>query len=229
MILPECQHIIDLTHPIKAGIPTWDGISDDVLSLHSKRDLISQGCGFCLQHVDMSLGLSTHIDSPFHLYTDGKSVDKISLDSLIRPLYTINVSKEIHSCDYILTGDRIQVYEREHGFIPPYCHVIVYTGWAMRWNSPELYRNDLQFPSLSKDAAEYLLEKKILSLGVDTLSPDAATSDFPVHKILLRNDVFIIENLALFAPLPTQGALLGVFPMQLQGSTEAPSRVLAFY
>ena len=75
--------------------------------------------------------------------------------------------------------------------------VLLCTGWADRFGGSG-YMDD--FPYLTEDAAEWLAERKVKLLGLDTLGPDIAPPrqppgfSFPVHKILLSRQVLIAEK-----------------------------------
>ncbi|EIC06005.1 cyclase family protein, partial [Acetivibrio thermocellus YS] len=50
------------------------------------------------------------------------------------------------------------------------------------------------YPVVDMEFAEFMVERKIKILGMDTPSPDKPP--FPVHRLLLKNEIFILENLA---------------------------------
>lgn len=59
------------------------------------------------------------------------------------------------------------------------------------------------------------------------MSPDT-DENFPVHKILLGNNKFIIENLSYKCrDLPPKNFVLMALPMNIVGATEAPARIIA--
>lgn len=118
----------------------------------------------------------------------------------------------------------ILVYEKKYGKISQNCFVLIYTGWSQYWQQPEKYRNQLQFPSVSLDAAQLLLERKIVGLGIDTLSPDTPMSGYPVHQVILGAGLYLVENVANTHLLPPFGAYSLALPLSIRGGTEAPMR-----
>jgi len=113
-----------------------------------------------------------------------------------------------------------------HGKIPPGCFVIVYTGWDRFWDTPDKYRNNYVFPSVSKEAAKYLLEKQLVGLGIDTLSPDRPQDGFPTHQLLLGAGKYIVENVSNAHLLPAKGFYILALPIKTAKGTEAPMRLL---
>ena len=103
--------------------------------------------------------------------------------------------------------------------------VLIHTGWDRFWNDPEKYINGHKFPSISIEAAKYLVQKKIVGIGVDTFSPDLPDSEFPVHSILLRNNIYIVENIAQADKMPPNGRVM-IFPLKGAGLAEAPVRMI---
>ena len=72
-----------------------------------------------------------------------------------------------------------------------------------------------------------LLERGIVGIGVDTLSPDTPESGYPVHKVLLGSGKYIIENIANSESLPIQGGFIMGLPLPIVNGTEAPLRLIA--
>ena len=61
-------------------------------------------------------------------------------------------------------------------------------------------------------------------VGMDSASPDYP--DFPIHKILLRNDILIIENLTNLHLLAGQQFKIYALPLNLE-IDGSPARVIA--
>ena len=63
-------------------------------------------------------------------------------------------------------------------------------------------------------------------IGIDTLSPDVPTSGFPVHKIILGADKYIVENIVGLEKMPATHAYVLTLPIKGLGLTEAPVRMV---
>ena len=50
---------------------------------------------------------------------------------------------------------------------------------------------------------------------------------FPAHKIFLKNNVFLLENVANLHALPARGFQVYVVPFKVDKGTGAPTRVVA--
>ncbi|MES2212306.1 MAG: cyclase family protein [Pseudomonadota bacterium] len=218
--------IIDLTHTLEPHIPTWSGDCGFNHHLVHDYDLAVQvpfrGCS-----MEMYAGIGTHLDAPAHCVPGGATVDQLLLSDLVAPCVVIDVSQSAHE-RYSLSVADIAEFERQHGMIQAGCFVFVHTGWSKFWSQPEHYRNNLVFPAVSAEAAQVLLEREVVGLGIDTLSPDRAEDGFPVHGLFLGAGKYLVENATNLEQLSVIGSYVLVLPIKIKGGTEAPIRLIAF-
>ncbi len=217
---------IDLTHTLSPDVPHW-GV--DVAFKYNARLIKSAETNgkmaFRVQRLEMSSGIGTHMDAPSHCYEQAASIHDIPLSSLITPCRVIDVSDRVYD-QYSVSEDDVFLYEEKYGRIPDDSFVIIYTGWDQRWSQPEKYRNEKVFPNISVKAAQLLLARNIVGIGIDTLSPDAFGSDFPVHELLLSAGKYIIENVANAKKLNPADSYVFALPMKIMDGTEAPVRLI---
>ena len=221
---PHIFEWIDLTHVVSENIPTWDGGCGFKHTNISTYEDCATDCKFLVQSIEMLAGVGTHIDAPLHCFPSGKTVNDLPLHTLISPCIVVDVSHVSHA-NYCIDMETILAFERQYGKIWKNAFVIFHTGWDQFWAHPEAYRNNYNFPSISKEVAHYLVSEDIVGIGVDTLSPDRPESGYPVHDILLNAGKYIVENIANAHLLPPTGSHIFVMPLRLQGS-EAPIRLL---
>lgn len=218
--------IIDLTHILNGDIPTWNG----TCGFHSEIKMdYPKGCR--VQQYKMHAGVGTHMDAPSHFYKDGKHIADMPLEQLIVPGHVIDVTQR-RAPDLLISPADLKVYEERHGKIEKNSLVIGYTGWGAFWDDTSRYRNPdtsgkMHFPGFSKEAAQFLLERDIAGLGIDTLSPDGSNQGFPVHELILGAGKYILENLTNLDKLPPKGALCFALPIKVDQGTEAAVRAVA--
>jgi len=225
-IIPITDYkLIDLTHTLTKTIPSWDGgcgfHNEIKLDYADSDDEIS----FRVQQIKMHAGIGTHMDAPSHCIKNGQSIHELESKQFIAPCVRIDCSAKADA-SYSLSIDDILEFEQQYGNIPTGCFVIIYTGWERYWFEPEQYRNNYVFPSISKPAIEKLLEKDIVGIGIDTLSPDRPGDNYPVHQQVLSRGKYIIENVANAMQLPAIGAYTLAFPLKIEHGTEAPLRFM---
>jgi len=217
--------IIDLTHTINQKTPSWDGGCGFKHEVEIDYADCQGEVKFKVQKIKMEAGIGTHIDAPAHVMPGAATVEKLELKNLICSCVCIDVSKSA-GADFQLMADDVVAFEKKHGQIYAGSFVIVYTGWDCYWEQPEKYRNKLQFPTVSESAALILIKKKIVGLGIDTLSPDCPSNGFLVHKHLLGTGKYIVENIANASQLPPVGSFTLTMPIKGEGLTEAPVRLI---
>lgn len=214
--------LIDLTHALTTDIPHWDigcGFNSSITQDYSEHH-------FRVQKLELFAGIGTHMDAPAHYVANSGTIDQIPLEKLIAPAIVIDISEKSFA-NYVVSPQDILNFENNYGKIAAQSCVLIYTGWSRYWNQPQKYRNDLIFPRLARETAEILLERDIVGLGVDTLSPDTSDDGFPVHELILGAGKYLIENIANANQLPPIRSYIFALPLKIRNGTEAPIRLIA--
>lgn len=176
--------------------------------------------------MQMVVHTGTHIDAPRHFLTDGPALDDIPLDRLHGPGMVIAVDRGagelVTAADLDRAGDVVQ----------PGDIVALHTGWWQKVGT-KAYEDH---PSLALDAAQWLVERKIKMLLVDTPTPDLPLQHrpegfaWPVHHTLLGHGVLICEHLRghtdLLGPGGYGRAEFIVNALNIEDADGAPVRVL---
>ncbi len=176
-----------------------------------------------LTRLELVCHVGTHIDAPSHLFMDGPGIDKIPWDYLHGPgvVWGLEIAP--------LADIGPEMLARMQPTVRPGEMVFLHTGWGKLWGSQEYYAN----PALTPDAAQWLVDRGVKLLGVDTATPDQALPvrskdfDWPVHKILLSQGTLIAENVAGLAPLVGKRVDVVVGAISISGSDGAPARIAA--
>lgn len=226
VLSPQIFEWVDLTHEISENIPTWKG--DCGFKHRNNNDESSSDCKFFVQHIEMDAGIGTHIDAPAHCFQNGKTINDLSLQTLMAPCIVVDVSQVAHQ-DYCIEMQIIRNFEKKYIKAWKDAFVIFYSGWERFWNQSEQYRNNYNFPSISKEVAEYLVAEDIAGIGIDTLSPDKPNGGFPVHRIVLGAGKYIVENIANAKKMPVIGGFTFIMPIKISNGTEAPIRLIGMY
>lgn len=222
--------IVDLTHLIDPNIPTWSGSC----GFHAKQVCDYKDCKtktkFRVQKFEMNAGIGTHMDAPSHCVEGGSDISSIPTENLCVPCCIIDVSKKAHK-DYFISKEDVENYEKENGKIPEGAFVAGYTGWSKHWSNPSRYRSPddkgkVHCPGFSLEAAQFLLDRKIVGIGIDSLSPDGSNDDFPVHQAILGAGRYIVENLNNLQKMPKKSAYVILAPLKIKDGTESPIRAL---
>lgn len=227
---PEKFSFVDLTHSLSADTPVWPGVQPFLHQQLANYDEDGYKCFSFLQ----SEGVGTHMDSPSHFAKNGRTISDLSCEDLIAPACVIDVrEKTATNPDYKISVTDIENWEQQNGKIEARSLVLGLTGWSQYWDDTEKYHNmdenEIQhFPGWSKEAAEFLLTRNIVGVGIDTLSIDAgANLEFSAHHVFLEHDKYQIENLTNLDKLPSKGAIVFALPIKIKNGAEAPIRAVA--
>lgn len=236
--LPQASKIIDMTYSFDENTVYWPTEKGFVLKTVSygmkppPANYFYSAFKFCAPEHG-----GTHIDAPIHFSQNGLTVDQISPDKLIGNAVVIHVDKQAQANkDYLVTVADIQNFEKKYHPLNDQDIVLFYTGWGKYWPNKKQYlgsdifgdTENLHFPGLSKEAAEYLVARKVKGIGLDTASLDAGNSkESLAHRTLLGANIYGVENLANLELLPPVGTTLIVAPMKIKGGSGGPTRVFA--
>jgi len=170
------MRIIDLTHTIVDNMTVYPGdirtnlFQTKYLKVNSYND----------HRLDISMHTGTHIDSPMHLTNSNKYISSTPIEKFIGAGIILDVQNEPIIKMKPIYNDQI----KENHII------LLYTGHDKHYNSSSYYENH---PIIDTGLCEFLISKNIKMIGIDLPSPD--NYPFDIHKMLLENNIYIIENL----------------------------------
>lgn len=208
--------LIDLSHPLHDGMPSFPG--DPVLHVTPFHTTAAPPrCN--VSQISMGTHQGTHLDAMFHFVEDGKTIDQMPLDWFYGPARMIRMPKE--------AGDDITVEDlKEHeALLQPGARILLNTGW-FREIGTALYFTE--FPSMTQDAAKYLASRQLRLIGMDMPTP--AKDYYEVHHTLLAKEVemVIVESLANLDALPDDREFTFIgFPLNFAGRDGSPIRAVA--
>jgi isatin hydrolase len=187
----------------------------------------------------MNLGehTGTHFDAPIHWVTGkdlpNNATDTIPASKFIGPACVIDVTADVEqSADFLLTIERVEQWEGEHGRLPPGAWLLVRTGWSKR-TGREAFLNESHSPGFHPTCSAFLAkEREILGVGVETVGTDAGQAGgfdppFPSHTFMHGAGKFGITSLVNLELLPATGAIVIAAPLKIVNGSGSPLRVIA--
>ncbi len=167
--------IIDLTHVFSTNMPVH--AYDVPPKLEQIRTLKDNSYNdWCLTS---SMHIGTHIDGPGHLTESKKLISNIPVDKFVGKGYLVDARNKT------ITAKLFVDMPNDPGLI-----VLILTGWDKKFGTKEYFT---EHPVLSEDFVRELVLRKVKMVGIDFFSPDLFP--FSIHKLLLKNNMLIIENL----------------------------------
>jgi len=168
--------LIDLSHTIHPGLTVFP--EDPQISLIQVKDYHRDGYNNFQLITGMHVG--THLDGPMHLTASKSFISELPLESFTGKGIVIDVHDK-----NLIELKHIKHYLIEAGDI-----VLFYSGYDKFYGKDEYYTN---YPVFDEELAHYLVELKVKMIGIDWFSPDLRP--YPIHEILLKNNILILENL----------------------------------
>lgn len=219
--------LVDLTRTLGPDTVMWPGSSPPVAV--DVETLDADGSHGRLVTLHEHSG--THLDAPAHFVPGGDTTATLSLERLVVAVRMLDISAEARiDPNAIATPETIEAHERAHGPISRGSAVVLHTGWGGYRDRDPATADDLAFPGFGVPAAQLLVRRGVVGLGVDTLGIDPGDAvDFPVHRDVSHPaGLWHLEGLTNLRELPPAGAVLVVGVPRLVGGTGFPARVFAF-
>ena len=169
----------------------------EVLSSMNKGDLYN------LTSFSMCAHNGTHIDAPSHFIKNGKTVDKISLDSFVGMAYVVEHDGIITKEDAKAMLEKVRKQNRES-------------------IKRILIKGDVE---ISLEAAKVFASSNILLLGSESQTFGPIDAPMEVHQTLLGADIILLEGIRLLEV--KEGVyFLNAAPLNLSGSDGSPCRAI---
>jgi arylformamidase len=219
------MRIIDLSVPI----------GEDTLSppsVHTRLKLTSahRGPGFWQASLlEMTLHTGSHVDFLRHVQPHGETAAEVPLERVCGDALIVDLS-------FVSAGHGISVADLER-HAPPIQQgdiVLVRTDWAEKqWgNFPTYY---VESPYCTPEAAQWLVDRGARAIGFDCFSeycarlPDFTSEEFIIHKIILENGRFLMQQMTNLSQLPTGGRRFRFFApfLKIKDAEGAPVRFFA--
>lgn len=233
---PAYAQVVDLTHAFDQSTIYWPTATPFSLTVKAKGATTG---GWWYESNDFTACEhgGTHIDAPCHFAKDRWTVDQIPLETLMGPAAVVDISERASKqAEATLEVADLEASDKRDGFIKTGSIVLLRTGWGNRWPDKKRYMGTdkpgdvkgLRFPSFSAPAAQWLVQRGVKLVGVDTASVDVGSSTtFPCHVIFGSANVPGLENLANLDKLPARVPQLIALPMKIGGGSGGPCRVMA--
>jgi kynurenine formamidase len=230
--------LVDLSHEYSGDAifwPTAEGFTLDVVS----EGITPQGYYYAANNFSGAEHGGTHVDAPVHFAKGRWSVEQIPLDQLVGPAMVVDVSaKAAADSDYQVSVADLTAWEQSHGSFHGTI-ALIRTDYSKRWPDAERYLGTaergesavakLHFPGLDPEAARWLADRNVRSVGIDTASIDFGQSRlFETHRTLYDKNIPGLENLTNLDQLPATGAFVVALPMKIKGGSGAPLRAIAW-
>lgn len=214
--------LVDVSHTVEDGMITYKGLPPPVITDHLSRERSREhyapGTEFHIGKIEMVANTGTYLDSPYHRYEDGVDLAGLDLSSLAN-LDGLVVRASGMTNRGISPETLAGVDLRDKA-------VLFHTGWDRHWRT-EAYSNG-NHPFLNAETAEHLAESGAALVGIDSYNiDDTGGGSRPVHSILLRQNIPIVEHLCGLDELPDRGFKFFAVPVKVRAFGTFPVRAFS--
>jgi kynurenine formamidase len=209
---------VDVSHEVEHGMITYRGLPAPLISDHLSREEsrkhYAAGTEFHIGKIELVANTGTYLDSPYHRYPDGKDLSQLPLQSLA-DLDGIC----IRAPGFFGRGLDVSLFRAADLRNKA---VLVHTGWDAHWRSDSYFTGH---PFLTRETAQFLVEAGALLVGIDSYNiDDTADASRPVHSILLKSNIPIVEHLCHLEALPDTGFKFFAVPVKVKSFGTFPVR-----
>lgn len=171
-----------------------------------------QGHNLLLSSIHTTVHVGAHTDAPNHYHPDGEDIADRDLNYYIGDCQVISVDLE--------RGKRIYPEDLQNIEIKAE-RVLFKTN---SFPDPNNWNGD--FNSLSPELIKYLVDKKVILVGIDTPSVDPSDSkDLESHNEIYKNNLAILEGIVLSNVEDGFYELIAL-PLKIKGADASPVRAI---
>lgn len=201
------KKIIDISPMISEDIAVFPGDTpfrrNEVLNFKKSDNLV-------LSSINTTVHLGAHTDAPSHYNEKGISIEKVSLDNYIGDCQVIEICEKV---------ERIRPHHFDDSIVAP--RVLFKTK-----SYPNPYEWNSDFMAISPELIDYLAEKKVALVGIDTPSVDPANDkELLAHNAIYKAGMNIIEGIVLNEVNPGTYQLIAL-PLPLKNGDASPVRAI---
>ncbi len=202
---------IDISVPLYSGMVHWP--DNPPVSIERMMDQ-AHGDAANVSKIELGAHTGTHMDAPRHFLANGAGLDEMPLDAAIGLARVIQIEHPQAIFPSELEAHNLQAGER----------VLFRTQNSDRCWKDEKFVED--FVYISAAAAQFLVERKVRTVGIDYLSVGGYVYDgIETHQILLGAGIWLIEGLNLASVKPGEYELV-CLPLRVVGADGAPARAI---
>ena len=177
---------------------------------------VDRGDKVTMSKLEIISHTGTHVDAPLHFIPGGSTITDMPLDATVGPARVIEIKHQS-----LVTVEELEPYDIKEGE-----RILLKTrNSPITYESPEFVED---YVYISKEAAEYLADKKIRMVGLDNITiGDFRDEDSIVatHRAFLEKGIYVLEAVALDGVEPGDYELI-FLPLKLLNGDASPGRAI---
>ncbi|RST77612.1 cyclase family protein [Siminovitchia acidinfaciens] len=211
----EFKRIVDLTLPLDNNIPIFPGDPEP----NVRPATTIEKHGYNTSHLDIGSHTGTHVDAPFHFRKEGKTIDRLPLESFIGEGVLIPATNK-KSGEAITVEDAAPYFDK----LGPGKVVLFHTGWTKYLEEEEYFNH----PYVDIEVIVKMLELGVRTFFIDALNIDPPNGEqFPAHEAITVVNGIIGENFTNFDQITFNKPLIIALPLKVANGDGSPVRAVA--
>ena len=234
MVKPKIEYVTHAEGGLLGMMTTFGAKPTDLVYSHSH--------GWAIENLTVGSHTATHIDAPYHYgaTSEGRParrIDEVPLEWCFGPGVVLDM-RHRKPGEVISTSDLQQKLGEIRYTLRPNDIVLIHTGAAKRWGTPEYFRQ----PGLDRESTLWLVGQGIRMIGIDAWTLDrefaAQIADFkrtgdgrhiwPAHFAGISKEYCQIEKLTNLDQIPQPHAFyVSCLPVKIKGGSAGWCRAVA--
>jgi len=203
------KRIWDISPPVSADSPVFPG---DTPYRQQWKWTLTPDCPVNVSEITLSPHIGAHADAPLHYRNGAAAAGALPLEPFLGPCRVIHAIE----CGPLILPEHLE--HAVHG-LPPRVLVRTARNAAIHWWTDD-------FSAYAPQTIEWLAERGVTLIGLDTPSIDPASSKtLDSHHVILRRDIRVLENLLLDDVAEGDYELIAL-PLALAQADASPVRAI---
>jgi arylformamidase len=202
---------MDISVPLRSGMVHWP--DNPAVRIERMLDM-ERGDVANVSTISLGSHTGTHMDAPIHFVHGGEGMDRMPLDATVGRARVIEIQDPIS-----IKPDELD----PHGIGRDERVLFKTRNSSLGWWTHDFIED---FVYVSQEAARYLADHEVRTVGVDYLSVGGFQKDgVETHQALLGAGIWVIEGLDLSRVRPGEYELI-CLPLKVEDGDGAPARAI---
>ncbi|GIN19772.1 MAG TPA: cyclase family protein [Bacillus bacterium] len=211
----KIKKIVDLSLPLDNNLPVFPG--DPEPNIRPATTIEKHG--YNTAYLDIGSHTGTHVDAPFHIRGEGKTIERLPLENFIGEGVLIPATHKDHG--EAITLEDAAPYLNKLG---PGKVALIHTGWTRYLGEDEYFNH----PYLDIEVVVKMLDLGVRTFLIDALNVDPPTGEeFPAHEAITAVNGIIGENFTNFDQITFDNPLIIALPLKVTNGDGSPVRAIA--
>ena len=219
--------IVDLTQEIFQGMSVFPMHQKTMIfpNISHEESLEKFGFMFATNNILINEHGPTHTDALYESNPNGTTIDKTDLNLCIGSAVCLDLS-HVSENEFIKSIDLERALKRSNQEIRRGDIVLLYTGHYDRNYGTEKWQTS--YTGLDVSGAEWLGEKGVVNIGIDTPSIDKPDDmKYSGHLICQKYKMLNTENLCNLKEIANKRFMYIGLPLKIRGGSGSPIRAVA--